>query len=228
MILAGLCLSAACSKIDYSHDAVGTGTIMTDYRMGDHQTSEAFGVVRGTGDVIDKYFFSTNNSSEIRVEDQFVLTKTAEKAVAMSIQPHLPPWPGGHGSYRLIGESWAKNIMIASPRSSQTYRSLQAKTTSTSIPNAINGTETGGELKFRASSQDGIVAEAATSVSDPENVDVDASLAVGRLNDNTSFDYQASWFNSSNVSIRSLVGKPEAILYEDDGKYQATAPVSRG
>jgi hypothetical protein len=118
MILAGLCLSAACSKIDYSHDAVGTGTIMTDYRMGDHQTSEAIGVVRGTGDVIDKYFFSTNNSSEIRVEDQFVLTKTAQRAVAMSVQPHLPPWPRGHGSYKLIGASWAKNIKIAFPRSS--------------------------------------------------------------------------------------------------------------
>jgi hypothetical protein len=135
IILASLCLSAACSKIDidYSHDVVGTGTVMTDYRMGDHQTSEAFGVVRGTGEVIDKYFFSNNNSSEIRVEDQFVLTKTAEKAVAMSVRPQLPPWPKGNGSYRLIGESWAKNIKIVSPRSSQTYSSLQATTISSPI-----------------------------------------------------------------------------------------------
>jgi hypothetical protein len=139
IILASLFLSAACSKIDidYSHDVVGTGTIMTDYRMGDQQTSEAIGVVRGTGDVTDKYFFYTNNnSSEIIVKDQFVLTKTAEKAVAMSVQPHLPSWPRGNGSYRLIGESWAKNIKIVSPRSSQTNSSLQATIISTPIPDA--------------------------------------------------------------------------------------------
>lgn len=114
LILVVSCISIGCSKIDYSHDIIGTGTVMTDYRMGYPQTSEAIGVVRGTGDIVDKYYFTTNNSSEIKVEDRFILAKTDKKAVSMSVEPNFPPWPGEHGSYKLIGKSWAKNIQIDS------------------------------------------------------------------------------------------------------------------
>ena len=116
IILIALCTSVACSKvdIDYSHSVKGTGTIMTDYRIGDRQKSEAFGTVRGTGEVMDSSYFSTNNSSDLRVEDRFILTKTAEKAMTMSVQPSLPRWPGGTGSYRLIGKAWAEKIGVAS------------------------------------------------------------------------------------------------------------------
>jgi hypothetical protein len=211
MILAALCLSIACSKvdIDYSHDVVGTGTVMTDYRMGDRQTSEAFGAVRGTGDVIDNYFFSNNNSSEIKVEDRFVLTKTAERAVAMSVKPNFPPWPGGQGSYKLFGKIWAKNIKIESASNS--------KFITVSAPAQNRKDNVGGKFKFSAASQEGTEAAAATQVSDSDTIDVGATLAVGMVKDNEEFDYQTSWLNSSNVSIRSIVGKPRSVLYEDDG-----------
>jgi hypothetical protein len=211
MILAAFCLSIACSKvdIDYSHDVAGTGTVMTDYRMGDRQTSEAFGAVRGTGDVIDNYFFSTNNSSEIKVEDRFVLTKTAERAVAMSIKPIFPPWPGEHGSYKLFGKIWAKNIKIES--------TSNPKSMKVAAPAQNKKDDAGGQFKLAAASQDGTQAAAATQVSDPDTIDVGAALAVGMVKDNRTFDYEISWLNSSNVSIRSLVGKPRSVLYEDDG-----------
>lgn len=211
MILVSLCFSMACSKvdIDYSHDVVGTGTVMTDYRMGDRQTSEAFGAVRGTGDVIDNYFFSTNNSSEIKVEDRFMLTRTAERTIAMSIEPNFPPWPGEQGSYKLFGKIWAKNIKIES--------SSNSKSMTIPAPAQNKKDDAGGKFKFAAASQDGTEAAAATQVSDPDTIDVGATLAVGMVEDNNTFDYQTMWLNSSNVSIRSLVGKPRSVLYEDDG-----------
>jgi hypothetical protein len=142
MIMAVLCISLAWAKIDidYTHDIIGTGTIMTDYRMGDHRTSEAFGAVRGTGDIVDNYYFSTNNSSEIKVQDRFVLTKTDGKAVTKSIKPTLPPWPGQHGSYKLLGRRWAKNIEIES------NSGPKSKDISADLKNKIESINTGGEF----------------------------------------------------------------------------------
>lgn len=216
IILAALFLSMACSKIDidYTHDVVGTGTVMTDYRMGDRQTSEALGVVRGTGDVIDNYFFSNNNSSEIKVEDRFVLTKTAERAVAMSIKPNFPPWPGEHGSYKLFGKKWAENINIESTGNS---RSIVVSSPAQNASGQNKKDDAGGNFKFSAVSLGGTEAAAATQVSDPDTIDVGATLSVGKAKDNEVFDYQTNWLNSSNVSIRSIVGTPRSILYEDDG-----------
>jgi hypothetical protein len=37
------------------------------------------------------------------------------------------------------------------------------------------------------------------------------------VEESKAFDYQTKWLNSSNVSIRSLVGKPRSVLYEDYG-----------
>jgi hypothetical protein len=116
IILIALFALTASSKvdIDYTHLVMGTGTVMTDYRMGDPDESEASGVVRGTGEVMNDYYFSTNNSSDLRVEDKFVLTNITEKVVTKSVSPRFPEWPGGHGSYRLIGKSWAEKIEVTS------------------------------------------------------------------------------------------------------------------
>jgi hypothetical protein len=107
IILVSLCTSIACSTMDieYNRDVVGTGTVMTDYRIGDKQSSEVSGVIHGTGDVINSFSFSTNNSTNLRVEDRFVLTKTINKAINMSVATGFPPWPGNLGSYRLIGKA---------------------------------------------------------------------------------------------------------------------------
>lgn len=129
IILVALCTSAALSKvdIDYTHDVAGNGTVITDYRMGDQQTSLATGAIRGTGNVINSYSFSTNNSSDLKLEDRFVLTKTAERVTTMAAAPRFPPWPGKTGSYRLIGKSWAGNIDIGSSSGSQNYNNTQSK-----------------------------------------------------------------------------------------------------
>jgi hypothetical protein len=109
--------------VDYSHNVAGNGTVITDYKMGDQETSVTTGAIRGTGNVFNSYSFSTNNSSDFRIEDRFVLTKTTEKAVTMSVVPSFPPWPGKPGSFKLIGKSWAENIEIGSLYSSQKHNS---------------------------------------------------------------------------------------------------------
>jgi hypothetical protein len=129
IILVALCMSVALSKvdIDYTHDVIGNGTIITDYRMGDQQTSVATGAIRGTGNVVNSYFFSTNNSSDLKLEDRFVLTKAAERVTTMAATPRFPPWPGKPGSYRLIGKNWAGNIEIGPSNGSRNYNSTQSK-----------------------------------------------------------------------------------------------------
>jgi hypothetical protein len=105
---------AAFSDVDinYDHNVVGTGTVVTDYRIGDQENSMASGAIRGTGNVVNNYAFSTNNSSNLKVEDRLVLTKTLDKAVTMAIAPSLPSWPKGDDNYRLIGEAWAEKIEL--------------------------------------------------------------------------------------------------------------------
>lgn len=129
IILVGLCTSAALSNvdIDYTHDVVGNGTVITDYRMGDQQSSLATGAIRGTGNVINSYSFSTNNSSDLKLEDRFVLTKAAERVTTMASTPRFPPWPGKTGSYRLIGKNWAGNIDIGSSSGLQNFNRTQSK-----------------------------------------------------------------------------------------------------
>jgi hypothetical protein len=59
IILVGLCTSIACSMMDveYNHDVAGTGTVMTDYRIGNKQSSEASGAIRGTAMLLMTFLF---------------------------------------------------------------------------------------------------------------------------------------------------------------------------
>jgi hypothetical protein len=131
IILVSICTSIVCSStdIEYNHDVVGTGTVMIDYRIGDEQGSEASGTIRGTGDVINSLSFSANNSTNLRVEDKFVLNKTTEKAITMPVATSFPPWSGNLGSYRLIGKSWADKIELASHVSPSNHSGSNAKST---------------------------------------------------------------------------------------------------
>jgi hypothetical protein len=115
IILFSLCTSLACSKMDieYNHDVVGTGSIMTDYKIGDKQSSEVSGAIHVTGNVLNSFSFSSNNSTNLIETDRFVFTNTTQKAVTMSVSPRLPPWPGNFSRFRLIGKSWADKIELA-------------------------------------------------------------------------------------------------------------------
>jgi hypothetical protein len=116
IILVSICTSIVCSStdIEYNHDVAGTGTVMTDYIIGDEQGSEASGAIHVTGDVINSFSFSSNNSTNLIERDRFVFTKTTSKAVTMAVAPRFPPWTGNLSSYRLIGRSWADKIELAS------------------------------------------------------------------------------------------------------------------
>ena len=220
LILVSLFASSACAKfdIDYSHNVAGNGTVITDYKMGDQETSVASGAIRGTGNVINSYSFSTNNSSDLRIEDRFVLTKTADKATTMSITPSFPPWPGDSGSYKLIGKRWAKDIEIGSLGSSQNYNSSHARSVEASGSKEGKSNSDGiGEFKFSGASQEGTTALAATRISGARDLNVGASLDIGQAKDAKGFDYRTAWSNSGNVSVRSVIGEPRAVLYEDNG-----------
>lgn len=86
---------------------------MTDYRIGDKQSSEASGAIHVTGDVLNNLSFSLNNSTNLIIKDRFVFANTTTKVVTMSASPSYPPWPGNLGRFRLIGKSWADKIELA-------------------------------------------------------------------------------------------------------------------
>ena len=88
--------------IDYSHNVVGTGTLMTDYRMGSPQSTEALGKVRGTGEMMNKYLFQSGNGSEnVTIEDQFLLSQIQPShEITLGDYPQMTKRPGG---FRLIG-----------------------------------------------------------------------------------------------------------------------------
>jgi hypothetical protein len=90
--------------IDYSHTIEGSGTVLTDYNIGTKQSSETTGSVRGTGEVMNKYSFSSNGTALLTVEDEFTLSKvpTATKTVL----PSYPKWPANPERFRLTGMNW--------------------------------------------------------------------------------------------------------------------------
>jgi hypothetical protein len=206
----------ACSKVDiaYSHNVVGRGVVLTDYQMSGSQKSEASGAVRGTGDVFNQHFFSTNDSSLLNVEDKFVLNE--KKPPQKKPRPSYPGWPGNPGMFRLTGTGWAMRVELAPysdqpvappPRPGSVYRSLAKE----------------GEFKFSGASLGDTSAQAAMTIRDPSNLDVDASLSMGPWMGNQSFYYQSRWLNSSNVTVRSAVGENGAVVYEDSGSIEGSS-----
>lgn len=99
--------------IDYSHSVVGTGTLITDYHMGAEQNSEASGRVRGTGNVMNKYLFlSGNDSQNVTIEDQFVLS--GEAAAEQLTLDSIPSGPKEPDRFRLTGAAWAERLEVMS------------------------------------------------------------------------------------------------------------------
>lgn len=102
--------------IDYSHSVVGTGTVMTDFKMGSSENMKAIGGVRGTGDVMDKYTFLSANSENITIKDQFLFTKVS--VVHEVTSRDYPQMKKSPANLRLQGTIWAGKINLSvSPHS---------------------------------------------------------------------------------------------------------------
>lgn len=96
--------------IDYSHNVIGTGTVMSDFSMGSDESTQATGRIRGSGEVINKYVFVSNNSDNISIEDQFLFTKTpTAHEITIRDYPQMTQMPG---SFRLLGTRWAAKISL--------------------------------------------------------------------------------------------------------------------
>ncbi|MGZ6292483.1 MAG: hypothetical protein ACXWMK_09880 [Syntrophales bacterium] len=96
--------------IDYSHNVAGTGTVMTDFKMGSSENTVAIGEVHGTGDVTDKYLFQSNDSGNVTILDQFLFTKVpAYNNITIRDYPLLN---NTSGDLRLQGTIWAGKINL--------------------------------------------------------------------------------------------------------------------
>ena len=95
-------------NIDYSHNVAGTGTVMTNFEMGSAENTKAIGEVHGTGEILNKYIFSSNSSENITILDQFLFTKAQPSNVTtIKSYPVMERMPG---SFRLLGTSWSGQI----------------------------------------------------------------------------------------------------------------------
>lgn len=110
MMMVGAYAASTNMDIDYSHNVVGTGTVMTDFEMGSDENTQATGRIRGSGEVINKYVFFSNNSENVSIEDQFLFTKApTPHEITIRDYPQMTIIPG---SFRLLGTKWAAKINL--------------------------------------------------------------------------------------------------------------------
>ncbi len=148
--------------IDYSHTVVGTGTLITDYHMGAEKNSEASGRVRGTGNVMNKYLFlSGNDSRNLTIEDEFVLS--GEAASRQLTLGDLPTGTEEPERFRLTGASWAERLEVMSAVNAS-VNSLNNSNRSLSQMQNVSFPITGSEALN----------------SSPSNLSTDASLNAGQ------------------------------------------------
>jgi hypothetical protein len=111
IIAVGVNAALSSVDIDYSHSVVGTGTVMTDFKIGSTESTVAKGEMHGTGDVKDKYVFQSNNSGNITIQDQLLFTK-APVHNEITIRDY-PPLNNISGGLRLLGTIWAGKINLS-------------------------------------------------------------------------------------------------------------------
>lgn len=110
ILMTGAYAASTDMDIDYSHNVVGTGTVMTDFKMGSDESTLATGRVRGSGEVMNKYVFVSNNSENVSIEDQFLFTKVPiTHEITIRDYPQMTKSPG---SFRLLGTTWAARINL--------------------------------------------------------------------------------------------------------------------
>ena len=110
VIMTAAYISNAEVDIDYSHNLMGTGTVMSDFKMGSEDDTLAAGRVRGSGEVMNRYAFLINDSKNVSIEDRFIFHKLPEAA-----EIDLPAYPSmtlAPMSLRLLGTSWAARINL--------------------------------------------------------------------------------------------------------------------
>lgn len=110
MIMAGAYTSFAEVDIDYSHNLVGKGTVMTDFKMGSEDNTLARGRVRGSGEVTNRYSFISNSSKNVSIEDQFIFQEMPLRQ-EMPRQEY-PQMAGMPKRLRLVGTAWAAKINL--------------------------------------------------------------------------------------------------------------------
>ena len=110
ILMTGAYAASTGMDIDYSHNVVGTGTVMTDFKMGSDESTQATGRVRGSGEVMNKYVFVSNNTENVSILDQFLFTKVpTTHDIAIRDYPQMTK---RKGSFRLLGTTWAAKINI--------------------------------------------------------------------------------------------------------------------
>lgn len=111
MIMTAACALSAEVDIDYSHNVIGTGTVMTDFKMGSEDDTLATGRVRGSGEIVNRYAFISNDSENISIKDQFLFEETPViKEAAASDYPQMTMRPV---RFRLVGTAWAPRINLS-------------------------------------------------------------------------------------------------------------------
>lgn len=110
MIMTAAFASCAEVNIDYSHNLIGTGTVMTDFKMGSEEDTLATGRVRGSGEVKNLYTFLSNSTKNVSIEDQFIFQELP--VTAKITLPDYPQMAGMPKSLRLLGTSWAAKINL--------------------------------------------------------------------------------------------------------------------
>lgn len=99
---------ASSVNIDYSHNVAGTGTVMTDFEMGSAESTIATGEVHGTGEVMNKYLYLSNQSQNVTILDQFLFTKAQpSNDTTINRYPRMERKPK---SFRLLGTDWSGKI----------------------------------------------------------------------------------------------------------------------
>jgi hypothetical protein len=145
MVILGLAVAAfipfiwaasAIVDLDYSHAIKGSGTLVTDFKMGSELNAEVTGKVRGTGQIVNRYVFLTgNNSDNVTVRDEFQLSEPEQPLPPLASYPKLPEEPL---KFKLTGAEWADELEIMSARQEERHAEPQldpilAKLKNTSI-----------------------------------------------------------------------------------------------
>jgi hypothetical protein len=102
--------------LDYSHAIKGSGTLVTDFRMGSQLNAEVSGKVRGTGQMVNKYVFLTGNNSNVTVRDEFQLTEPKPLLPSLANYPKMPEDPL---KFKLVGMEWAERLEVKSTRQNE-------------------------------------------------------------------------------------------------------------
>jgi hypothetical protein len=111
IIMTAACALSAEVDIDYSHNVIGTGTVMTDFKMGAEDDTLATGRVRGSGEIVNRYAFISNDSENVSIKDQFLFEETPViHEISASAYPQMTM---RQVRFRLVGTVWAPRINLS-------------------------------------------------------------------------------------------------------------------